>query len=167
MGKRHILDKPLSRRTFVAGAAAATTALQMPWIRRASAADFAGKKIRVLTWSDATGQAAVRNILQPFEKATGAKIIADLTGTTSDMIAKIKASAARPQYDLVILSGFGANTLAGAVLGEKLPVAGRVQVEALDGHAHLVRPDLGTAVELLGRLGQHPDRADYPVQTDR
>ena len=121
MGKRHILDEPLSRRTFVAGAAATTAALQMPWVRRASAADFAGKEIRVLTWSDATGQAAVRNILQPFEKATGAKIIPDLTGTTSDMIAKIKASAARPQYDLVILSGFGANTLAEAGLLEKLP----------------------------------------------
>ena len=71
MGKRHILDKPVSRRTFVAGAAAAATALQMPWVRRASAAEFSGKEIRVLTWSDATGQAAVRNILQPFEKATG------------------------------------------------------------------------------------------------
>lgn len=121
MGKRQILDKRVSRRTFVAGAAAAATALQMPWISRASAAEFSGKEIRVLTWSDATGQAAVRNILQTFEQKTGAKIIPDLTGTTSDMIAKIKASAARPQYDLVILSGFGANTLAEAGLLEKLP----------------------------------------------
>lgn len=121
MGKRRILDQSVSRRTFVAGAAAAATALQMPWIRRASAAEFSGKEIRVLTWSDATGQAAVRNILQTFEQKTGAKIIPDLTGTTSDMIAKIKASAARPQYDLVILSGFGANTLAEAGLLEKLP----------------------------------------------
>ena len=93
----------------------------MPWIRRASAADFTGKEIRVLTWSDATGQAAVRNILKPFEQKTGARVISDLTGTTSDMIAKIKASAARPQYDLVILSGFGASTLATAGLLEKLP----------------------------------------------
>jgi len=121
MKKRHITDKQITRRTFVAGAAAATTALQMPWIRRAAAADFAGKEIRVLTWSDATGQAAVRNILKPFEQKTGARIISDLTGTTSDMIAKIKASAARPQYDLVILSGFGASTLADAGLLDKLP----------------------------------------------
>jgi putative spermidine/putrescine transport system substrate-binding protein len=120
MKKRHIPDKSPSRRTFIVGAAAAATALSMPWIKRASAAEFSGKEIRVLTWSDATGQAAVRNILKPFEEKTGARIISDLTGTTSDMIAKIKASAARPQYDLVILSGFGASTLAGAGLLEKL-----------------------------------------------
>jgi putative spermidine/putrescine transport system substrate-binding protein len=36
------------------------------------------------------------------------------------MIAKIKASAARPQYDLVILSGFGANSLGEAGLLEKV-----------------------------------------------
>jgi len=121
MKKRHITEKPLSRRTFVVSTGAAAIALQMPWVRRASAAEFAGKKIRVLTWSDPTGQAAVRNILKPFEQKTGARVIADLTGATSDMIAKIKASAARPQYDLVILSGFGASTLAEAGLLEKLP----------------------------------------------
>jgi putative spermidine/putrescine transport system substrate-binding protein len=120
MSKRTGLNPPVSRRGFIAGSAAAAAALGMPWVRRAAGAgEFAGKEIRVLTWSDATGQAAVRNILQPFEAETGAKIIPDLTGTTSDMIAKIKASAARPQYDLVILSGFGANTLAEAGLLEK------------------------------------------------
>lgn len=107
---------PISRRTVVGGSIAAAAALAMPWVSRAKAAAFDGQEIRVLTWSDATGQAAVRNILKPFEQATGARIIADLTGTTSDMIAKIKASAARPQYDVVILSGFGANALADAGL---------------------------------------------------
>ncbi|MGE3831950.1 MAG: extracellular solute-binding protein [Parvibaculaceae bacterium] len=121
MKKRHITDKPLSRRSFVASAAAAAGALSMPGIRRAAAAQFEGKEVRVLTWSDATGQAAVRSILKPFEQKTGARVISDLTGTTSDMIAKIKASAARPQYDLVILSGFGASTLAEAGLLDKLP----------------------------------------------
>jgi putative spermidine/putrescine transport system substrate-binding protein len=110
----------ISRRSFMAAGATAAAAVQMPRIRRASAAEFEGKQVRVLTWSDATGQAAVRNILKPFEQKTGARVIADLTGTTSDMIAKIKASAARPQYDLVILSGFGANTLGEAGLLDKL-----------------------------------------------
>jgi putative spermidine/putrescine transport system substrate-binding protein len=120
MGKRILKNRSIPRRTFLAGSAAAAVAtLPMPWVSRAAAADFSGKEIRVLTWSDATGQAAVRNILQPFEAATGARIIPDLTGTTSDMIAKIKASAANPQYDLVILSGFGAATLADAGLLEK------------------------------------------------
>jgi len=116
------VNKKWSRRQAlqVMGAVAVAT-MPMPYINRAMADDqkFAGKTIRVLTWSDATGQAAVKNILKPFEKATGAKVIADLTGTTSDMIAKIKASAASQQYDLVILSGFGANTLADAGLLDK------------------------------------------------
>lgn len=113
-------NRPLKRRSFLKGTAAtmALTALPMPFIQRANAQEFAGKEIRVLTWSDPTGQAAVRNILQTFASATGAKVIPDLTGTTSDMIAKIKASAARPQYDVVILSGFGATSLAEANLLE-------------------------------------------------
>ena len=117
--KRHTTGSSVSRRTFLAGSTAAAVALQAVWSERAGAADFSGKTIRVLTWADATGQAAVRNILQSFEAATGARIVADLTGTTSDMIAKIKASAARPQYDVVILSGFGASTLAKEGLLEK------------------------------------------------
>lgn len=119
MKTRQPLNTAVSRRTVLAGSAAATAVAQMPWIRRAAAAEFSSKEIRVLTWSDATGQAAVRNILKPFEEKTGARVIADLTGTTSDMIAKIKASAARPQYDVVILSGFGASALADAGLLEK------------------------------------------------
>lgn len=118
------VNKPIKRRTFLAGTAAATTlaAFPMPFIQRASAQEFSGKELRVLTWSDATGQAAVNNILKTFEQKTGAKIIPDLTGTTSDMIAKIKASASRPQYDLVILSGFGANALSEAGLLEPADV---------------------------------------------
>jgi len=119
MTNRFVPGTPVSRRTFLAGSATAAAMLGMPFVRGATAAEFSGKEVRVLTWSDATGQAAVRNILQPFEAATGARVIADLTGTTSDMIAKIKASAARPQYDLVILSGFGAASLAEAGLLEK------------------------------------------------
>lgn len=140
MKKIHVMNKPVSRRSLLAKSTAAAVALQMPWVRRASAGNFSGKEIRVLTWSDATGQAAVRNILQPFEAATGARVISDLTGTTSDMIAKIKASAARPQYDVVILSGFGANTLAGAGLLEK---------PALDAISNLSRvlPDYQTGAD--------------------
>jgi putative spermidine/putrescine transport system substrate-binding protein len=96
-----------------------------PFIKAAGAQakQFDGKQIRVLTWSDATGQAAVRNIFKPFEEMSGAKVVADLTGTTSEMVAKIKASAAKPQYDVVILSGVGAYTLADAGLLEKPDLA--------------------------------------------
>lgn len=127
----------------MAGSAAiAALALPTPFLGSAAAQEMSGKQIRVLTWSDATGQAAVKNIMKTFEQRTGAKIVADLTGTTSDMIAKIKASAARPQYDVVILSGFGASALAGAGLLEKpdlnaIPNLGRVAPDyqrGADGH---------------------------------
>lgn len=115
-----ILNIRVGRRGFLAGSAAiAAAALPSPFIKSASAQEFAGKRIRVLTWSDATGQAAVKHIMKTFETKTGAKVIADLTGTTSDMIAKIKASASKPQFDVVILSGFGADALAEAGLLEK------------------------------------------------
>ncbi len=121
MTKRKLIDASVSRRQFIGGAAVGATALSMPWVRSAHAAggEFAGKELRVLTWSDATGRAALENIIKPFSKATGAKIVPDLTGTTSEMIAKIKATAAKPQYDVVILSGFGANALVEADLLKK------------------------------------------------
>lgn len=114
----------VSRRRFLAASSAAAVT---PWIRNARAANkkFEGKQIRVLTWTDLTGQAALRNIMKPFERETGAHVIPDLTGTTSQMVAKIKASASRPQYDVVILSGVGAIELANAGLLEK-PDPGRL-----------------------------------------
>lgn len=118
MTKKRLTETSVNRRTFIKSTALTAAAVSMPWVGSTHAASdkFAGKELRVLTWSDATGKAAVKNILKPFEQQSGAKIIADLTGTTSDMIAKIKASAARPQYDVVILSGFGANALVEAGL---------------------------------------------------
>ncbi|NIR28208.1 MAG: extracellular solute-binding protein [Gammaproteobacteria bacterium] len=106
------------RRTFLAGIGASAAALSTPAIiRGASAAQrFDGKEIRILTWTDVTGKAAVRNIAQPFQQMTGAKVVADLTGATSEMVAKVKASEANPQYDVVILSGVGAVELAQAGL---------------------------------------------------
>lgn len=121
MIKKKRLETSVDRRKFLGGMAATAATLSIPWIKSAHAASgkFAGKEIRVLTWSDATGRAALENIIKPFAKATGAKVIPDLTGTTSEMIAKIKATASRPQYDVVILSGFGANALVEADLLKK------------------------------------------------
>ena len=60
------VNKPIKRRTFLAGTAAATAfaAFPMPFVQRANAQEFTDKELRVLTWSDATGQAAVNNILR-------------------------------------------------------------------------------------------------------
>lgn len=116
----------LDRRTFVSATAGLAAAGLVPFGgRSAHAQQFAGKEIRILTWTDATGQAAVRNIAKPFEAATGAKVVADLTGATSEMVAKIKASASAPQFDVVILSGVGAIELANAGLLQK-PDAGQI-----------------------------------------
>src|ERR1044072_8645941 len=92
----------LDRRTFVSATAGLAAAGLVPFGgRSAHAQQFAEKEIRILTWTGATGQAAVRNIAKPFEAATGAKVVADLTGATSEMVAKIKASASAPQFDVV------------------------------------------------------------------
>lgn len=80
---------------------------------------FEGKTIRIMTWSDEGGKAQMRHIGKPFSDRTGAHIITELTGATSEMVAKVKASAAKPQLDLIILSSVGAIELANAGLLEK------------------------------------------------
>ena len=100
------------------GLAAATMAF--PAIHaRAESRKYAGKTLRILTWSDDTGLAVLREIAQTFEEKTGCKVIADRTGGTGDMVAKIKAGGTRPQYDVMHMAGVGAVTLASAGLLEK------------------------------------------------
>lgn len=77
---------------------------------------FKGKTIRLLTWADNTGLAVLENIAKTFEAKTGAKVIADRTGATSEMIAKIKAAGDRPMYDVLTVAGVGATTLGEAGL---------------------------------------------------
>lgn len=112
----------ISRRTFLAGvgAAAATGALPLvdgfPAVLRARGAEaqqqFTGKSIRIMTWSDIEGRMTVEHVGKPFERNTGAKVVAELVGSNAEMIAKLKASRAKPQYDVVILSNVAAIELA-------------------------------------------------------
>jgi putative spermidine/putrescine transport system substrate-binding protein len=106
-------------KTGIAGAAGAA-AFGFPSLH-ALAQDrrFAGKTLRILTWSDDTGLAVLRNIAQPFEALTGARVIADRTGSTSEMVARLKATGGRPQYDVITLASVGAVTLAMSGLLEK------------------------------------------------
>ncbi|QBR01238.1 ABC transporter substrate-binding protein [Paraburkholderia pallida] len=111
--------KPGRRQAMKAiGATLAASALPMPFIQtaRAQTSSFAGKTLRLLTWSDDTGTAALRNIAQTFSKATGAKVIADRADGTSGMVAKVKAAGDRPTYDVITLAGVGASGLADAGL---------------------------------------------------
>lgn len=102
----------LTRRGLLKASAGAAAALAAPSILSASG-NFSGKEIRLLTWSDNTGLAILENIAKPFEEMTGAKVIADRTGSTSEMVAKLRASGGRAQYDVITLAGVGAVELAG------------------------------------------------------
>lgn len=102
------------------GLGLAAASLAFPAIHaRAQARKFAGKTLRILTWSDDTGLAVLRDIAQSFEEQTGCKVIADRTGGTGDMVAKLKAGGTRPQYDVMHMAGVGAVALANAGLLEK------------------------------------------------
>lgn len=80
---------------------------------------FKGKTVRLLTWADPTGMAVLENIAKTFEEKTGAKVIAERTGATSEMIAKIKAAGDRPMYDVLTVAGVAATTLSEAGLLHK------------------------------------------------
>lgn len=112
----------ISRREFVVRATGAAALAGFPAILSQSARaakPYEGKTIRLLTWSDASGQAAVNHIVNPFMADTGAKVVAELVGATSMMISKVKASASNPQYDLIILSDHGAIELGKAGVLQK------------------------------------------------
>ncbi|MGO4852177.1 extracellular solute-binding protein [Phaeovulum sp. W22_SRMD_FR3] len=104
----------LTRRGALTAGAGMAAALAMPAILRAQGMqNFAGKELRLLTWSDNTGLAVLNHIAKPFEEKTGARVIADRTGSTSEMVAKLRAAGSRPQYDVITLAGVGAVELAG------------------------------------------------------
>ncbi|CAB3777693.1 hypothetical protein LMG28688_00413 [Paraburkholderia caffeinitolerans] len=98
------------------GTALAASAMPMPFISTAKAQQrsFAGKTLRLLTWSDDTGAAALRNIANTFSQKTGARVIADRADGTSGMVAKVKAAGERPTYDVITLAGVGASGLGDA-----------------------------------------------------
>ncbi|MGJ8609552.1 MAG: ABC transporter substrate-binding protein [Octadecabacter sp.] len=103
-----------SRRHLLASSAGVAATLAMPSIVRAdSHQPMAGKELRLLTWSDNTGAAVLDHIAKPFEEKTGVRVIADRTGSTSEMVAKLRAAGDRPQYDVITLAGVGAVELAG------------------------------------------------------
>jgi putative spermidine/putrescine transport system substrate-binding protein len=105
------MQTKFSRRHLLATSAGLAATLAMPSIVRAQ--PLAGKEVRLLTWSDNTGLAVLDHIAKPFEEKTGARVIADRTGSTSEMVAKLRAAGDRPQYDVITLAGVGGVELAG------------------------------------------------------
>ena len=108
-----------SRRVILKTGATLVGALSMPALVRAQGAQYTGKTLRLLTWSDDTGLAVLNHIAKTFEAKTGAKVVADRTGGTGDMVAKVKAGGSKPQYDVMMMAGVGGVTLADAGLLEK------------------------------------------------
>jgi len=102
----------ITKRNLLKTGVGLATALAMPALINASTKKYQGKTVRLLTWSDNTGLAVLENIAKPFEAATGAKVIVDRTGSTSEMVAKLRAAGDRAQYDVITLAGVGAVELA-------------------------------------------------------
>lgn len=149
----------VTRRTVLAGA---TAVLASPFVIRSSdawAQQFAGKKIKLLTFSNLSGQLVVEHIAKPFEKMTGAEVVADLSPSAADMVSKVKASASNQQYDVVILPGVGGRDLIDNGLAEALD-PGKVP------NLSKVLPDLSAPVDgkaLTFML--NPDGLIYNSQT--
>ncbi|MGY5775179.1 extracellular solute-binding protein [Rhizobium sp. LEGMi135b] len=104
----------LTRRT-VLGAGLAIPFLKLGSVRAAS---LQGKSIRLLTFNSLSGQLVVEHVAKPFEKLTGCRVIAELSPSAADMVAKVKASAANQQYDIVVLGAAGGRDLVDSGLAE-------------------------------------------------
>lgn len=102
----------ITKRNLLKAGVGLAAGMAMPAIVTAGTKKYQGKTIRLLTWSDNTGLAVLENIARPFEEATGAQVIVDRTGSTSEMVAKLRAAGDRAQYDIITLAGVGAVELA-------------------------------------------------------
>jgi len=92
----------VSRRTFLATTAAAA----MAGTFKTQAASFEGQTLRVQSWGGSDGIAIQKYIIDPFTKATGAKVVVE-EGVTSASIAKVTAQKNDPQIDVVFLDDVG------------------------------------------------------------
>lgn len=108
----------LSRRTFVALAGLA------PFVSTvaAKAASFEGQTLRVQSWGGSDGLVIQKYIVDPFMKATGAKVIIE-EGVTSASIAKVVAQKNDPQLDVVFLDDVGVFALNRQGLLDKLDLS--------------------------------------------
>lgn len=92
----------ISRRTFLATTAAAAVAGAF----KARAASFEGQTLRVQFWGGSDGLAIQKYVVDPFMKATGARVVVE-EGVTSASIAKVTAQKNDPQIDVALLDDVG------------------------------------------------------------
>lgn len=95
------------------GSSAVAAVLASSDVRGVAAQDkpFSGKTIRVQFWSGPEGDNIQKNVVDPFTEETGAEVIVEY-GFTSGSIAKIRAQAADPQLDVVLMDDIGVMTVA-------------------------------------------------------
>lgn len=72
---------------------------------------FSGQTIRVQFWSGPEGDNIQQNVVDPFVEETGAEVIVEY-GFTSGSIAKVRAQAADPQTDVLLMDDIGVLTVA-------------------------------------------------------
>jgi putative spermidine/putrescine transport system substrate-binding protein len=112
----------VSRRTFLATSAAAAMAGTFAGSFRAQGATFKGQTLRVQSWGGSDGIAIQKYVVDPFMKATGAKVVVE-EGVTSASIAKVVAQKNDPQIDVVFLDDVGVFALNRQGLIDKLDLS--------------------------------------------
>jgi putative spermidine/putrescine transport system substrate-binding protein len=87
-----------------------------------AAGKFDGTTIRLQTWGGVEGEMVRKNVIEPFEKDTGAKVVVE-EGWTSASVAKLRAQKNDPQLDVVMFDDIGVVTAAREGLLEPLDFA--------------------------------------------
>jgi putative spermidine/putrescine transport system substrate-binding protein len=115
LARRSISRREFGKRLTALGLSSSTVAavLASSDVRGVAAQDkpFSGKTIRVQFWSGPEGDNIQKNVVDPFTEETGAEVIVEY-GFTSGSIAKIRAQAADPQLDVVLMDDIGVMTVA-------------------------------------------------------
>lgn len=98
----------ITRRAWVRGAVFALAAAAVFGWADASMAQqkFQGQTLRLQTWGGVEGQMVKKYVSDPFEKATGAKVVVE-EGWTSVSVAKLQAQKADPKLDVVMFDDIG------------------------------------------------------------
>jgi putative spermidine/putrescine transport system substrate-binding protein len=103
----------MERSTTSVGRRTAIAAVALAWALAAAGAGdalaqqkFAGQTLRLHVWGGLEGAMIKKHVLDPFEKATGAKVVVE-EGWTSAAVAKLQAQKADPKLDVVMFDDIG------------------------------------------------------------
>jgi putative spermidine/putrescine transport system substrate-binding protein len=117
-------DLKISRRALLAGAAYVGLDVSTNGIAVAQGApkDFKGEELVVQVYGGSVGKWWDGALAKPFAKQHNVKLTV-VEGQTGDVVAKMRANAGRPQFDVWMAAENGANIIAAEGLSEPLRVA--------------------------------------------